>query len=323
MSRITLSVVIPVYRSEATLAPLTQRLLAVLNLLVPDHEVIFVDDGSPDDSWQVLRELQAAHPDRIVAVQLMRNFGQQNAQMCGFRHARGDYIVTMDDDLQHPPEEIPKLLQKIELGGFDLVYGVYGDKQHSGWRNAGSALINAFYRMTFRNRVMVTSFRIIRSELVRSILSYDLNFTFIDGLLAWNTQRIGEVAVEHRPRTVGRSGYNPFKLMTLAFNLLTNFSLLPLQIVSLVGFVTAAGGILAAIFYLFEYVTGGIKVLGYASIMIAMLVLGGVQLLALGIMGEYLGRLHLNVNRKPQHVVRQVLGLQSEKSGEITSNDSI
>ena len=164
MPRITLSVVIPVYRSESTLAPLTQRLLAVLPLLAPEYEIILVDDGGPDDSWQVLRELQAAHPDRIVAMQLMRNFGQQNAQMCGFRHARGDYIVTMDDDLQHPPEEIPKLLRKIEHGGFDLVYGVYGDKQHSGWRNAGSALINAFYRMAFRNRVMVTSFRIIRSE---------------------------------------------------------------------------------------------------------------------------------------------------------------
>src|SRR5262249_43597251 len=191
-------------------------------------------------------------------------------------------------------------------GEFDLVYGVYGDKKHSGWRNAGSALIRAFYRMTFHNRVMVTSFRIIRSELVRSILAYDLNFTYIDGLLAWNTERIGEVAVEHHPRACGRSGYNPFKLMTLAFNLLTNFSLLPLQFVSLVGFITAVGGILAAIYYLAQYMSNRIIVPGYASIMIALLVLGGVQLLALGILGEYLGRLHLNVNRKPQHVVRQV-----------------
>ena len=198
-----LTVVVPVYRSASVLPNLIARLLPVLESTGMEYEIILVDDGSPDDSWGVVCRLQAAHPSRITAVQLMRNYGQHNAQMCGFRRARGRYIITMDDDLQHPPEEIPKLLRKIEQGGFDLVYGVYGDKQHSGWRNAGSALIKAFYRMTFHNRVMVTSFRIIRSELVRSILSYDLNFTFIDGLLAWNTQRIGEVPVEHHPRRRG------------------------------------------------------------------------------------------------------------------------
>jgi glycosyltransferase involved in cell wall biosynthesis len=307
MTRIDLSVVIPVYRSGSTLVALTQQLLAVLGRLDLSHEVVFVDDGSPDDSWQVLRELQAEHPDRIVAVQLMRNFGQHNALMCGFRHASGSYVITMDDDLQNPPEEIPKLLAAIQAGGFDLVYGTIGDKKHSSWRNAGSAVVNAFYRITFRTTVTITSFRIIRRELLNCILSYDLNFTFIDGLLAWNTQRIGEVLVEHHRRGVGHSGYNPFKLLSLAFNLFTNFSLLPLQLISLCGFASAASGLLLALVYLFLSLSNRISWPGYASTIITILVLGGIQLLALGVMGEYLGRLHINVNRKPQYVERQVV----------------
>ncbi len=307
-SRMELSVVIPVYRSSNTLRPLVRRLLATLEATGLEHEVVFVDDGSSDDSWRVLRDLQAEQPDRIVAVQLMRNFGQHNALMCGFRHAQGAFIVTMDDDLQNPPEEIPKLLAAIRAGESDVVYGTYGAKKHSGWRNAGSNLVNAFYRLTFRTDVTITSFRIIRRELLECIFTYDLNFTFIDGLLAWNTQRIGEVPVEHHPRAASRSGYNLFKLMSLSLNLFTNFSLLPLQLISFCGFACAAGGLLVAAIYLVLFLTHGILWPGYASTIIAILVLGGIQLLALGVMGEYLGRLHINVNRKPQYVVRQVLG---------------
>jgi glycosyltransferase involved in cell wall biosynthesis len=311
MTGIDLSIVIPVYRSASTLVDLTQRLLAVLGRLGLSHEVIFVDDGSPDNSWQVLRQLQAAHPDRLVAVQLMRNFGQHNALMCGFRHARGDYIITMDDDLQNPPEEIPKLLSAIEAGDFDLVYGIYDSKRHSRWRNAGSTLINVFYRLAFQSDVTITSYRIIRRELLQCIFAYDLNFTFIDGLLAWNTQRIGTTLVDHQPRAVSRSGYNLFKLMSLALNLFTNFSLLPLQVISLCGMTSAVGGLLLAAYYLVLYLSYRITWPGYASTIIAVLVLGGTQLLALGVMGEYLGRLHINVNRKPQFVERQVLASPS------------
>ncbi len=308
MSCIDLSVVIPVYRSATVLPALVRRLMPVLEATGLRYEVVFVEDGSPDDSWRVLSQLQAEHADRIAAIQLMRNFGQHNALMCGFRHARGDLIVTMDDDLQNPPEEIPKLLAAIRAGGFDLVYGAYGDKKHSGWRNVGSSVVNAFYRLTFRNDVTITSFRIIRRPLLDCIFSYDLNFTFIDGLLAWNTQRIGSVPVEHQPRGAGRSGYNVVKLMSLALNLFTNFSLMPLQLISFLGLAAAFGGLLAAAVYLVLFLLHRITVPGYASTIIATLVLGGVQLLALGIMGEYLGRLHINVNRKPQYVVREVRG---------------
>jgi polyisoprenyl-phosphate glycosyltransferase len=303
-----LSVVIPVYRSAETIRQLLDRLLPVLESIAPSYEVVFVEDGSPDDSWRVLCELQSLHPDRIVAVQLMRNYGQHNALMCGFRHARGELIVTMDDDLQTPPEEIPKLIGAIRAGELDLVYGSYEMKRHVGWRNMGSLVVNAFYRLVFHSSATITSFRIIRRALLESIFSYTLNYTFIDGLLAWNTQRIGQVAVEHHARQSGRSGYSFKKLLILAFNLFTNFSLLPLQLVSALGLFAALAGFLVAFVYLLLYLCSDITVPGYASIIISILVMGGIQLMALGIMGEYLGRLHLNVNRKPQYTVRHVIG---------------
>jgi polyisoprenyl-phosphate glycosyltransferase len=294
--------------SADTLHELARRLCLVMDGAGADYEIVFVDDGSSDNSWEVLQVLRAAQPERVVTVQLMRNYGQHNALMCGFRHARGEYIVTMDDDLQNPPEEIPKLIATLKQGDFDLVYGNYGGKKHSAWRNLSSGVVNAFYRRVFRSSITVTSFRIIRRALLQSIFSYDLNFTFVDGLLAWNTQRIGQVVVAHRPRARGRSGYSLTKLVILALNLFTNFSLLPLQMVSLVGLLTALLGLAVAVMYLVRYLLQEITVPGYASTIIAILVLGGVQLLSLGIMGEYLGRLHLNVNRKPQYVERQVLG---------------
>jgi undecaprenyl-phosphate 4-deoxy-4-formamido-L-arabinose transferase len=308
MATVDLSVVIPVYNSEATLRELTARATRVLEAEGLSHELIFVDDGSADGSWEVLRSLRDEHPGRIVLAQLMRNYGQHNALMCGFRLARGEVVVTMDDDLQNPPEEIPKLLGALHGRGLDLVYGGYQSKRHSGWRNAGSLAVNAFYRAVFRNPVTVTSFRAVRASLLETILAYDLNYTFVDGLLAWNTTRIGQTPVAHHPRGAGRSGYDLRKLMVLSLNLFTNFSLVPLQVVSCCGFAVSASGFLLAFYYLIVALTTGIPVPGYASTIIAVLAIGGTQLLALGIIGEYLGRLHLNVNRKPQYRVRREIG---------------
>jgi undecaprenyl-phosphate 4-deoxy-4-formamido-L-arabinose transferase len=300
--------VIPVYNSTATLRPLVERLIAVLEELNHSFEIVCVDDGSRDGSWDVMCQLQREHPDQIVVIQLMRNFGQHNALMCGFRHTQGRLVVTIDDDLQHPPEELPKLLAAIESGNFDLVYANPGRRRHHAWRNLGSWLVNTAYRTMFRTKVTISSFRIMRRELLDAIFAYTLNYTFVDGLLAWNTQRIGEVTVEHHPRTTGRTGYSLSKLVVLALNLFTNFSLLPLQAVTLVGFAAAASGLVAGGYYVVRYFQDSIGVPGYASVIVSILVLGGVQLLSLGIIGEYLGRLHLNVNRKPQYTIRAASG---------------
>jgi len=305
---IQVSVVIPVYNSEATLVELVGCLLTVLGDLELGFEIIMVDDGSEDKSWDILCELQARYASHVVAIQLMRNYGQHNALMCGFRQSRGEYIVTLDDDLQNPPEEIPKLLSVIRENETDLVYGIPEVKKHDLWRNLGSILIRKFYKRVFKLNVQHCSFRVIRRNLMESILSYNLNFTYIDGLLAWNTRRVGSVFVDHHARPMGRSGYSLRKLLILSFNLFTNFSLLPLQFVSACGVLVALVGMGAGFFYFFQSLHSNIAVPGYASTIIAIMVLGGTQLLALGIMGEYLGRLHLNVNRKPQYVSRQVLG---------------
>jgi undecaprenyl-phosphate 4-deoxy-4-formamido-L-arabinose transferase len=307
MSPVEVSVVIPVYNSAEILPALYARLRAVLAAFDRPYEIVFVDDGSQDASWAVLEGLQRDDPAHVVAVQLMRNFGQHNALMCGFRHARGDYVITMDDDLQHPPEEIPKLLAVMRANDLDLVYGAYDSKRHGAAKNLASRLVNLFYRFVFQSSVTVTAFRAVRRELVDTILSYTLNFTFVDGLLAWNTRRTGEVTVAHHPRAAGRSGYRLGKLLTLAFNLFTNFSLVPLQLVSFCGVGAAIVGFALGVYYLYQYTISGITVPGFASTIVSILVLGGLQLLGLGILGEYVGRLHLNVNRKPQYSVRRVV----------------
>ena len=318
-----ISVVIPVYGSSATLRNLADRLFIVLRQIGKPYEIVFVDDGSPDDSWGVLEDLYGSWSEHIVAIRLMRNYGQHNALMCGFRQAAGKYIVTMDDDLQHPPEEIPQLLNAIQELELDLVYGCYKKKEHNAFRNLALTMISMFYRTVFDSAIKTSSFRVMTKELMESILSYSLNFTFIDGLLAWNTQRIGEVTVNHRKSATGRSRYSFRKLVVLAFNMLTNFSLIPLQIMSAVGVIVAGGGFFTALYYLYQHLSSGIPVPGFASIIVSVLVLGGLQLLALGIMGEYLGRLHLNVNRKPQYTVRQTLSTSSKAREMIQVNTQV
>ncbi len=270
-------------------------------------QLILVDDASPDDSWEVIKEIQQSAPECVTAIQLMRNFGQHNALMCGLGQATGSFIVTMDDDLQHPPEEIPRLLEAIRASGDDVVYGVPAERKHARWRNLGSALVSAFYRIVFQTQIQPAAFRIMRREVVDAIRSYNLNYTYIDGLLAWNTRRIGQTFVEHRTRGEGTSTYTLGKLLLLSMNLFTNFSLLPLQLVSLAGLAAALFGFTAGGYYLVKYFVSEVDVPGYASTIVAIFVLGGLQLLALGIMGEYLGRVHLNINRKPQFTVRQIV----------------
>lgn len=301
-----LSIVVPVYNSSTTLSDLLARLTAAIDPVTQNYEIILVDDGSKDASWNTIQTLRPAYGSRVVGVQLMRNYGQHNALMCGLGLARGAFVVTMDDDLQNPPEEVPKLLASIKAGGQDLVYGCPSNRNHAAWRNVGASIVWSFYRIVFKNPITPTPFRIMRHQLARSVLFYDLNFTYLDGLLAWCTTRIGSVEVEHHPRKEGGSGYSVGKLILLALNLYTNFSLIPLQLVTGLGLLAATSGFLVGLYYLFQYFAASIVVPGFASTIIAILILGGAQLLALGVMGEYIGRLHLNVNRKPQYVIRRL-----------------
>ena len=319
---VEISVVVPVYNSALILPQLLERLTKTIGSLTQHYEIILVDDGSRDESWRVMQSLRVSYEKSLIAIQLMRNYGQHNALMCGLGVSRGEFVITMDDDLQNPPEEIPKLLAHIKKHDLDLVYGCPSTKSHAVWRNFGSRIVWHFYRTVFRNPVTPTPFRIMRHKLAHSVMFYDLNFTYLDGLLAWCTSRIEGVEVQHHGREQGRSGYSLAKLLGLALNLYTNFSLIPLQIVSGLGVVTATTGFLLGTYYLFQYLASSIEVPGFASTIIAILILGGVQLLALGVIGEYLGRLHLNVNRKPQYVIRRVNGFSVQAAREFDISES-
>lgn len=297
------SVVIPVYNSSKTLEELYARISAVFKNITENFEIIFIDDDSIDSSWKKLNELRA-RDGKIKLIQLMRNFGQHNAIMCGFHHARGKFIITMDDDLQNPPEEIPNLISKIKEG-YDLVYGEYISKKHGLFRNAGSNFVQFIYKKVFNVRGNLTSFRIITVELVGQITKYNFNYVFIDGLLAWNTKNIGYALVVHQKRTLGKSGYSLRKLFTLSFNMITNFSIVPLQLASVTGILFACLGFIMAVVYFIKKICLGIPVAGFATIIIAITIFSGIQLIILGLMGEYLGRILLSINSKPQFLIRE------------------
>ncbi len=297
------SVIVPVYKSSHTIKQLIDRIIAVFEKQSTLFEIILVEDNGPDNSWQTMKSLLPQYP-QLRLFRLSRNFGQHNALMCGFAQSRGKFVITLDDDLQNPPEEIGKLISKIKEG-YDVVYGVPTRKKHHPVRNIGSYLVRLMYKTIFKSDVYLTAFRIIRGEIIKGILTYNRNFTFIDGLIAWHTTSIGEAEVQHSPRKTGVSGYSVGKLFTLAMNMFTNFSIIPLQVVSLLGFVFAVFGFTLTIGYLLKYLVWGIPVPGFTSIIIGITMFSGVQMLSLGLIGEYLGRIHLNINSKPQYFVRE------------------
>jgi len=302
-----LSVVIPVYNSETTLNELKDRLVGVLckHNGVGQFEIIFVNDGSQDSSWTLLKEMAKCNPN-LVSINLMRNFGQHNAIMCGLSHAKGEYIITMDDDLQNPPEEIPKLLNEI-TNGYDVVYGIYQEKKHHFFRNIGSECVQFIYRKTFNAKTKLTSFRIMHREVVERLLSYEKSFTFIDGLISWYTTKIGAIIVRHDSRKIGKSGYSLKKLIILALNLMTNFCIAPLQIATAIGVLFALLGFIFGMFFVVKKIFWGIPVSGFTALIVTVTVFSGVQLLTVGMLGEYIGRIHINVNNRPQYAVRELI----------------
>lgn len=298
-----LSVVVPVYRSEQSLPALVERLKPALEALSGTFELVLVNDGSPDKSWEVIQGLAEAH-DWIRGINLMRNFGQHNALLCGVRAARYDIIVTMDDDLQHPPEEIHKLLDKIAEGS-DVVYGVPEKKEQGVWRNLGSsvtrlALGGAMGVDVARN---VNAFRAFRTHVRAAFADYSSPFVSLDVLLTWGTTRFGAVAVRHAPRTYGQSNYTFGKLLSLALTMMTGYSILPLRFASITGFFFTLFGVAVLAYVLGAYVIYGSVVPGFAFLASVIAIFSGAQLFALGIIGEYLARMHFRMMARPAYVI--------------------
>ena len=306
MNRPLLSIVVPLYRSADSI----ERLIAELSSLQVEGgcELVLVNDGSPDNTAELAEKFMRTSGRSITLVKLSRNFGEHNAVMAGLHHANGDYIVTMDDDLQNPPSEVLKLLHHARTGGHEVVYSYYAEKQHDTWRNLGSWLTNrvADLLLDKPRGLYLCSFRIITRFVAHEVCRYDGPFAYVDGLILQVTQNIGSIEVEHAARASGESGYTLGKLLHLWMSMFVNFSVVPLRLATFVGFGMAGIGFV----YLLAVIVEGLRgspMAGWSSIMAALLVFCGTQLVLLGIAGEYIGRIFLTANKRPQFVVKDVV----------------
>lgn len=305
-----LSFVIPLYYSADTIVPLVREIEALA--VEGGHELVLVNDGSHDETGTRCRELLRDARIPITFVNHARNFGEHNAVLTGYRHARGAYIVNLDDDGQNPPKEALRLWQHAVKEHLDVVYGHYAAKQHSAWRNFGSWLTNrmADWALDKPRGFYLSSFRCVSAFVAKEVAEHQGPFPYIDGLILQVTQEIGAVEVHHAARAGGRSGYNLRRLVRLWASTFVNFSIMPLRLATLLGLIMAVGGLagLAVVFYL--RLTNQGPDYGWGTLMGALLVFSGTQMVMLGLIGEYLGRMFLTVNRRPQAVVRSV-----ERSG--------
>jgi undecaprenyl-phosphate 4-deoxy-4-formamido-L-arabinose transferase len=303
-----ISVVVPVYNSEGTLDDLIARLGPVLKAVGRPYEVVLVNDGSRDNSWAAIERLCQQNP-WVHGIDLMRNQGQENALLCGIRAATYDTAATIDDDLQNPPEEIPRLMARLDEG-FDVVYGTPEKEQHGVFRDLASIITKLVMQeaMGARNARNVTAFKVFRTQLRDAFSEYRSPHVSIDVLLTWGTQRFGALTVRHEARQVGQSNFTFRKLVTHAINMLTGFSVVPLQIASLMGLFFAFLGFLALVYVVLDFLIRGDPVPGFPFLAALIAIFSGAQLFALGIIGEYLARIHLRSMERQPYTVRRSIG---------------
>ncbi|MEO8054187.1 MAG: glycosyltransferase family 2 protein [Acidobacteriota bacterium] len=303
----SISVVVPVYQSARIVPSLVDRVTAVLRATGAPWEVVLVNDGSSDGSWEAIRAACASHAG-VRALDLMSNFGQHNAILAGVRAARYDVVVTLDDDLQNPPEEIPKLVAALD-DGHDVVYGTPLAARHGLLRNLASSLTKLALRSAMGVDVAekVSSFRAFRTQLRDGFAEYRSDYVSIDVLLTWSTRRFASVPVRHDSRAEGASTYSLRKLVRHALNMVTGFSVLPLQVASLIGFALTAFGIGVLAYVVLRYLALGYSVPGFPFLASIIAIFSGAQLFALGIIGEYIARIHFRVLDRPAYVVRREL----------------
>jgi glycosyltransferase involved in cell wall biosynthesis len=313
MSDVALSFVIPVFRSAESIGRVVHAIEA---LSVPGgHEIVLVNDGSGDGTEEVCRALvrQAKIPTTLI--EHARNYGEHNAVMTAWRHARGTHIVNLDDDGQNPPEEALRLWQHAVESGLDVVFGHYTVKQHSAFRNAGSWFANKMtdWALDKPTGFYLSSFRCVTAFVARQVADSEVPYPYIDGLILQVTQRIGSIAVRHEVRREGRSTYTFRRLLRLWMSAWINFSVLPLRITTIIGLILAAVGLVALVTVAVLWFRDVGPSYGFGWLMAALLIFSGTQLVMLGLIGEYVGRMFLTVNRRPQSVVRHVLRSEGPK----------
>lgn len=307
------SFVIPCYRSELTIEAVVKEIQDKMATMADyEYEIILVNDCSPDDTFGVIRKLCSLHKN-IIGVNHAKNFGQHAALMAGFHFASGDVVVCLDDDGQTPANEVDRLLDKINEG-YDVVYAEYEHKQHSGFRNWGSH-VNKVMTEVMLNKpkeLYVSSYFAARRFIVDEMLNYKGAYPYVIGLVLRSTKNICNVKVNHRERMEGESGYSFKKLLALWMNGFTSFSILPLRIASYGGAAIAFLGFIYALYVIIRKCVDPTRMLGWSSTISIMLILGGLILLVLGLIGEYVGRIYISLNNSPQYVIRNVINYDKE-----------
>lgn len=307
MSDPALSFVIPLYNSAETIAAVVRDIEALT--IEGGHEIVLVNDGSRDATAEVCRQLLTCARVPITFVNHARNYGEHNAVLSGYRHARGAYVVNLDDDGQNPPAEAKRLYEHARAHQFDAVFGHYDDKRHALWRNLGSWFTNRMTDLVLDKPrgFYLSSFRCVSALVAKNVAAHEGPFPYIDGLILQITQRIDALTVAHADRMAGQSGYNIRRLVRLWISTFVNFSVMPLRMATVLGLAmaTAGFGAIGLVFYWWLKEIG--PPFGWGSLMAALLLFSGVQLVMLGLIGEYLGRMFLAVNRRPQSVLREVL----------------
>ena len=300
-----LSFVIPCYGSESTIAGVVSELKQTARTIPGcDYEIIMISDCSPDQVYSVIQSLCREDPAHCKGAELAKNFGQHAALMAGYGMASGDYIVSLDDDGQAPVESVPALVDALKDA--DIVFGSYAKKKHSAFRNFGSKVNDVMAQMLLGKpkNIHMTSFFGMRRFVMDEILKYDNSFPYLQGLLLRTSKRIANVPVDHRERTEGKSGYTFFKLLALWTNGFTAFSVVPLRLATICGFLCAILGFLGGIWCIVNKLVRPNVPLGYSSMMASIFFIGGMLMLMLGLIGEYIGRTYICINRAPQYVIR-------------------
>jgi len=312
-----LSIIIPVYNSEKTIKEVVNRIQCAVETFMADknYEIILVNDGSRDSSLKIIKEI-CIENKLVKVLNLSKNFGQAHALMAGFGHAQGDYIVCMDDDLQTPPEEIGKLIKEIKENNYDVVYATYSNNKNSIFRNFGTS-INRLMQSMLINRpknVFSSSYFIAKRFVINEILKYDNPYPYLPGLVFSVTNNVGNIFIEHNIRKSGKSNYTFKKLISLWLNGFTSFSIKPLRISTILGFVFSLIGFIFMLVIIINRLTMPSTRLGWTSMMVAIIFFGGIQLLSIGMLGEYIGRIFICINKMPQYVVRESLNFEGDKN---------
>ncbi|MBI4698272.1 MAG: glycosyltransferase family 2 protein [Nitrospirae bacterium] len=305
-SSISLSVLIPVYNSDKTIGRLVEELIGILGPIF-NLEIVLVNDNSVDSSEKICISLFEKHKKIVKFYSLSKNVGEHNAVMAGLNRTTGDYVVIMDDDFQNPIKEAVKLVNAALSNEYDVVYSYYEEKKHSFFRNFGSWFNNkvANFMLQKPKDLYLSSFKVLNKFLVNEIIKYQAPFPYIDGLILQITNKIGKVKVEHSERLEGHSGYTVKKLISLWLNMFTNFSVLPLRISIVLGLIFALVGFILGVSTAIEKFFNPDMPVGFTSMFVTISIFGGIQLIMLGMAGEYIGRIFLSINKKPQYTIKK------------------